>query len=49
MVYYEDNPLLGEEKDLNAFKMSQRIADQPTRYRRVQGYVQLKHRVANNG
>lgn len=29
-------PLLGEEKSLNAFKMSQRIVNQLTRDRRVQ-------------
>ena len=28
MLYYEDNPLLGEEKGLNVFKMSQRKANQ---------------------
>ena len=28
MLYYEDNPLLGEEKGLKVFKMSQRKANQ---------------------
>ena len=31
MLYYEDNPLLGEEKGLNVFKMSQRKANQQTK------------------
>lgn len=28
MVYYEDSPFLGKEKDLNAFKVSQKLASQ---------------------
>ena len=31
MLYYEDNPLLGEEKGLNVFKMSPRKANQQTK------------------
>lgn len=31
MLYYEDNPLLGEEKGLNVFKVSPRKANQQTK------------------